>query len=73
MNTEHNKIGILENTPFDKALLSEAEGLRANGINQSFLKDIHPLQGDETAQEFRLRPPSIVSICPLMYWASRIR
>jgi len=29
MNTEYNKISILEITPFDK--------LRANGINQSFL------------------------------------
>jgi len=42
MNTEQNKISILESTPFDiasfdKALLSEAEGLRTNGINQSFL------------------------------------
>jgi len=39
MNTEHNKISILESTPFDKVLLSEAEGLRANGINQSFLNN----------------------------------
>jgi len=43
MNTEFNKISILNITSFDfasfdKALLSEAEGLRTNGINQSFLK-----------------------------------
>ena len=29
--------------PFDKALLSEVEGLRANGINQSFLKIPHAM------------------------------
>jgi len=36
MNNEQNKINHLKAAPFDKALLSEAEGLRANGINQSF-------------------------------------
>ncbi len=46
MDTEFNKISILNITSFDfasfgfasfdKALLSEAEGLRTNGINQSF-------------------------------------
>ncbi len=38
MNGDHRKIIMLRTEPFDKALLSEAEGLRANGINQSFLK-----------------------------------
>ena len=37
MNAEHCKIIMLYGSPFDKALLSEVEGLRANGINQRLL------------------------------------
>ncbi len=38
MNARHCKIIMLYGSPFDKALLSEVEGLRANGINQRLLK-----------------------------------
>jgi len=38
MNSQHNEISTLKVKPFDKALLSNTEGLRANGINQSFPK-----------------------------------
>ncbi len=35
MNTECNKISILEISPVDKHVLSNAEGFRANEIDQS--------------------------------------
>jgi len=52
MNTEYNKISILETTPFDK--------LRANGINQSFLNKFPAhLRGDG---ENGCNPTSIVLV-----------
>jgi len=37
MNSRHNEISILKVKPFDKALLSNTEGLRVNGIIRASL------------------------------------